>query len=92
MLAERFGRCNKVIKCEFSEIIQLTKPQKYANNDIFVNVVSRIKLVNPELFPKEGRDKEPLVAPTYYTSNKNASYLAALKNIGITKNNTKEIT
>ena len=31
------------------EIIQMTKIQKYANNDIFVNVVSVINSVKPAL-------------------------------------------
>ena len=41
---------------------------------------------------KEGVDKEPLLAPTYDISNKNAYYLAALQNLGIIQNNTEEIT
>ena len=62
-----------------SEIIQLNKLQKYANNDIFVNVVYRIKLVKPSLCLKEGVDEEQLVSPTDDTSNKNVCYLAVLK-------------
>ena len=92
MLAEIFGGSNKVMKCECSEIIQLTKLQSYANNDLFVNVVSRIKSFNPELWLEEGGYEEPVVAPTYDIYTKNASYLAALQHIGITQNNTKNIT
>ena len=55
-------------------------------------MVSRIKSVKPSLWLKEGGYKEPVVAPTVYTSNKNASHLAALQNIVITRNNTEEIT
>ena len=40
----------------------------------------------------EEGDEEPLVAPTDDIFNQNVCYLAALKNIGITKNNTEEIT
>ena len=36
--------------------------------------------------------EEPEVAPTYDISNKNAWYLAALKNLGITKNSIEEMT
>ena len=39
------------------EIIPLTKLQKYANNDIFVNVLSRIKSVKSALWLKEGGDE-----------------------------------
>ena len=38
------------------EIIPLAKLQKYANNDIFVNVVSRIKSVKSALWVKEEGD------------------------------------
>ena len=53
------------------EIIPLTKLQKYADNDIFVNVVSIIKSVKSELWLKEGGDEEPEVIPIDYISNKN---------------------
>ena len=66
------------------EIIPLTKLQRYANNDIFVNVVSRIKSVKPTIWMKEVSDNEEVVAPTDDISNKNVSYLAALKHLGIT--------
>ena len=41
------------------EIIALTKPkpQKYPNNDLFLNVVSRINSGSSELCLKEGGDK-----------------------------------
>ena len=71
------------------KIIQLTKLQRYANNDLFVIVISRIKSVKIAIWPKEGGDEEPVVAPTNDISNKNASYLGSLKNIGITLNNTE---
>ena len=45
------------------EIIPLTKLQKYANNYIFVNVVSIIDSVKSALCMKEGGDKEPAVTP-----------------------------
>ena len=48
-----------------SEINELTKLQKYANNDLFVNVVFRINLVKLELCQKEGGDEKPVVAPVY---------------------------
>ena len=54
------------------EIIPLTKLQKYADNDIFVNVVSIIKSVKSELWLKEGGDEEPAVVTIDYISNKNA--------------------
>ena len=63
----------------FLEIIPLTKLQKYANNDIFVNVVSRIKPIKSYLWMKEWGYEEPAVALTYDISNKNACYLAALQ-------------
>ena len=66
------------------EIITLTKIQRYANNDIFVNVVSRIKSVKPTIWMKEVSDNEEVVAPTDDISNKNVCYLAALKHLGIT--------
>ena len=73
------------------EIIPLTRLQKYTNNDLFVNVVSRINSVKSELWLKEGGDEEPSLDPTYDISNKTACYLVALQNIGIAKNNTEEI-
>ena len=45
------------------EIIPLTKLQKYANSDLFVNVVSRIKLFISEIWLKEEVYEEPSVAP-----------------------------
>ena len=60
------------------EIIQLNKLQRYANNDLFVNVASINKSVNPALRLKEGGDEEPVVASTYDISTKNRSYLAAI--------------
>ena len=74
------------------EIIPLTKLQKYANNDLFVNVVSRIKSVKSALWLKEGLYEEPSLAPTYDISNKTAYYLAALQNLGITQNDIEEMT
>ena len=74
------------------EIIPLTKLQKYTNNDIFVSFVSGIKSVKSALWLKEGGDEEPSVSPTDNIYNKTVCYLAALKNLGITKNNTEEIT
>ena len=74
------------------EIIPLTKPQKYANNDLFVNIVSRVKSVNSEIWLKEGGYEEPLVAPTDDISNKTACYLASLQNLGMTQNDVEEIT
>ena len=71
------------------EIIPLTKFQTYANNDLFVNSVSRIKSVKSALWMKEGGDEELAVAPTYDIPNKNVCYLAALQNIGITQNNNE---
>ena len=66
------------------EIIPLTKIQRYANNYIFVNVVSVINSVKPAIWLKEGADnEEPVVSPTYDISNKNVFYLAALQNIRI---------
>ena len=65
------------------EIIQLNKLQRYENNDLFVNIVSIIKLVNPDLWLKEEVDEEPVVAPTNDISPKNTSYLAALQHLGI---------
>ena len=67
------------------EIIQLNKLQRYENNDLFVNIVSIIKLVNPDLWLKEEVDEEPVVAPTNDISTKNTSYLAALQHLGITQ-------
>ena len=74
------------------EIIPLTKLQEYANNDLFLNVVSGIKSVKSALWLKEGGDEEPALVPTDDIPSKNACYLAALKNIGITLNNTESIT
>ena len=70
----------------------MTKIQKYENNDLFVNIVSRIESVKSALWMKEGGEEELSVAPAYDISNINVSYLAALKNRGITQNNTEEIT
>ena len=75
----------------FAEIIPLTKPKKYANNDIFLNVVSGIKSVKSELWLKEGVVEEPSVALTYDISNKTTCYLAAAQKLGITLNNVEEI-
>ena len=61
-----------------TEIIPLTKLQKYANNYIFVNIVSRIKSVKSEIWLKEGGYVESSVAPTNDISNKTVCYLAAL--------------
>ena len=66
------------------EIILLAKLQKYTNNDLFVNLVSRIDWVKSALWMKERGDEEPEGAPTDNISNKNACYLAALQNLGIT--------
>ena len=74
------------------EIIPLTKLQKCANDDLFINVVTIIKSVESALCLKEGGDEEPSAAPTYDIFNETACYLAALKNIGMTQNNIKEIT
>ena len=74
------------------EIIPLDKLQKYANNDLFVNVFSIIKSVNSELWLKEGGYEELAVASTDDIFIKNTFYLAALQNIGITLNNTEEIS
>ena len=60
------------------EIITLTKIQRYANNDIFVNVVSEIESVKLAIWMKEGSDNEEVVAPTYDISNKKLCYLLAL--------------
>ena len=38
------------------EIIPLNKLHRYAKNEIFLNVVSRIKSVKSELWLKEGGD------------------------------------
>ena len=70
----------------FPEILPLTKIQKYANNDLFVNVVSGIKSANSALWLKVGGDEEPSVVPTHDISNKTACYLSALQNLGITQN------
>ena len=50
MLAERFGGGNKVINMSVSEIIPLTKLQKYINNDLFLNVGSKMNAVKTVLF------------------------------------------
>ena len=60
----------KLSNASVTEIIQLTKLQMCENNGIFVNVVSRIKSVKPEIWMKEGGDEEPVVAPKYYISTK----------------------
>ena len=73
------------------EITPLTKLQKYANNDLFVNVVSRNKSVKSALWLKEGGYEQPSVAHTDNISNKTVCYLAALQNLEITINNTEEI-
>ena len=73
-------------------IISLTKIQRYENNYLFVNVVSRIKSVMLALQLKEGGDAEPLLSPINDISTKDVSYLAALHHIVITKNNTELIT
>ena len=65
--------------------IPLTKLQKYANNDLFVNVLSRIKSVNSTLWLKEGGDKEPPVAPADDISNKTACYSASLRRLELNK-------
>ena len=72
-------------------MIPLTKIQRYTNNDLFVNFVSRIKSVNPDIWLKEGGCEEPSVAPEGDISNKNVCYLEALQHLGITKNNTEQI-
>ena len=74
------------------EIIPLTKLQRYAKNDLFVNVVSRIKSVKPSIWLKEGADNEEVVALTDDISKKSVSYLAALQHLGITQNNTEQMT
>ena len=74
------------------EIIQLTKLQMYANNDIFVTVVSRINSVNTANYLKEGADNEELLYPTDDISKKNVCYLSAPQHLGITQNNTEQIT
>ena len=74
------------------EVIPLTKLQTYANNDLFVSVIFRIKSVNSALWLKEGGDEEPSVAPAYDISNKTVCYLAALKHLEITQNNIEEMT
>ena len=71
ILAEIFGGSDKVIKCEFPEIIALTKLQKYSNNDIFVKIVSRIKPVKSELCLKEEGHEQLSVVLTYEISKKN---------------------
>ena len=52
------------------EINPLNKLQKYANNDLFINVVSRIKSVKSELWSNEWGDEEPSVATTDDISKK----------------------
>ena len=87
-----FDRSYKVIKCECSKIIPLTKLQKYANNDQFVNVFFRIKSVESALWLKEGGYEEPSVAPRYDIFNKTTCYLEVLKYLVIAQNNTEEVT
>ena len=53
-----------------TQIIPLTKLQKYENNDLFVNFVPRINSVKLELWLKERVDKESSVYPTYHISSK----------------------
>ena len=74
------------------EIIPLTKLQKYANNDLFIMFISRIKSVKSALWLNKGGDEELLVSPAYDISNRTVFCLAALKNIVITLNNTEEKT
>ena len=64
---------------------------KYANNDLFVNVVSRIKSVKSALWLKEGGEEESSVAPADDISKKTVCYLEALQNLWITQNNTNKI-
>ena len=73
------------------EIISLTKLQKYANNGIFVNVVSKIESVTSALWLKEGGYKESEVAPTYVISNRKECHLSAQNNLVITQNINEEV-
>ena len=72
------------------EIIPLTKLQRCAKNDLFVNGRSIIKSVHLSLCMNEGRYKEPVLDPTDDIYNKNASYLAALQHIEITQKKLKK--
>ena len=47
------------------EIIPLTKLQRYANNDLFINVFIGINSVKPALCMKEGVYEEPLLYSIY---------------------------
>ena len=67
------------------EIIPLTKLQKYANNDLFVNFVSRINSFKSELCMKEGGDEEPAVAPIYDISKKSVLFSIITKYWNYTK-------
>ena len=60
------------------EIIPLTQLQKYANNDIFVNVVFRIKSGKSALQMKEVGYEEPAVSTTYDILKNNECHLAEL--------------
>ena len=89
MLEEIFGGSNKIIKCDCSINYSTEQTSKVCKNDLFVNVVSRIKSVKPVIWMKEGSDNEEVAAPTYYISNKNACYLASLQTLGIKNNKTE---
>ena len=65
MIPEYLVEVTKSSNVSVSEIIPLTKLQRYANNDLFVNNVSRIKSVRPELWLKEGGYEETTVSTTY---------------------------
>ena len=79
----------KSLNASVPEIIPPTKLQKYANNDLFVNVVYVIKSVDSALWMEEVVEEEPEVSTADDISNEDGCYLAALQNIGITKNNTE---
>ena len=68
-----------------TEIIPMTKLQKYANNDLFINIVSRIKSIKSALWLNEGEDEEASVTPTDDISNKTLCYLAAQKILELDK-------
>ena len=51
-----FVEVTKSSNVSVTEIIPLTKLQKYANNYLFVNLVSIIKSVKSELCMKEGEN------------------------------------
>ena len=72
--------------------ISLNKLQRYANNYLFKNYVSRNKSVKIAIWPRKEADNEELVAPTYDIFNKNVCYLTALQHLGITQNSTEQIT